>query len=184
VVVYSLLTAAIPLVAFPDPMHPCPCFEDAVCFVGVVIGITYSGWITRHILPLDVLFPTKSMTGRLLSVTRGQLIATLFLRIVVGLLAIFVTRWTMKRTLFAVLPPLFSAVGWSPSTKGLIHYDMATFHREPPHKHVDRGIVTLCSKYHILRMTVDNVTKVVVYCSISVMAAWILPYIVFPRFGI
>jgi len=166
-------------------MHPCPCFEDAVCFVGVVIGITYSGWTTQHVLPLNVLYPVNQVTGDAISITVLQLVWTLFLRIIVGLLAIFMTRFTLKKLMFAVLPPIFGYCGLSTSTKGLIHHDMATFHREPPHKHVsDNGVVTMCSKYHIPRLTIDNITKLVVYCSISLCAAWILPEVVFPHLGI
>ncbi|CAO3664026.1 unnamed protein product [Umbelopsis vinacea] len=43
----------IPLFIFmvgihPDPIERCPCFEDSVCFLGVLIGLLPASWICAH----------------------------------------------------------------------------------------------------------------------------------------
>ncbi|CAO3678361.1 unnamed protein product [Rhizopus stolonifer] len=33
----------------PDPMERCPCFEDSVCFIGVVIGVMPGSWLCNQV---------------------------------------------------------------------------------------------------------------------------------------
>lgn len=32
----------------PDPVDRCPCFEDSVCFMGVLIGLIPGSWVYAH----------------------------------------------------------------------------------------------------------------------------------------
>ncbi|KAF1945244.1 sphingosine-1-phosphate phosphohydrolase [Clathrospora elynae] len=87
----------------PEPADDCPCYDDSVSFSGVVIGINLGAWYyaqTGYALqdayPSSVPFDLHKM---------GLLKATV--RILLGVVVIFVWRATMKPALFTILPPLF-----------------------------------------------------------------------------
>ncbi|KAL6165023.1 Long-chain base-1-phosphate phosphatase [Exserohilum turcicum] len=87
----------------PEPADDCPCYDDSVSFAGVVIGINLGAWHfaqTSYALPdaypSSVPFDLQQM---------GWLKATL--RILLGVVVIFVWRSTMKPALFSILPPIF-----------------------------------------------------------------------------
>lgn len=87
----------------PEPADDCPCFDDSVSFSGVVIGINLGAWhyaqtglALENAYPSSVPFSLQEM---------GILTATV--RIILGVIVIFVWRATMKPVLFTVLPPVF-----------------------------------------------------------------------------
>ncbi|KAF2873333.1 sphingosine-1-phosphate phosphohydrolase-like protein [Massariosphaeria phaeospora] len=87
----------------PEPADDCPCFDDSVSFAGVVIGINIGAWnytLTRYAIndpiPSTVPFDLESI---------GLVKAAI--RILVGVVVIFLWRASMKPTLFTVLPPIF-----------------------------------------------------------------------------
>ncbi|KAK9248234.1 phosphatidic acid phosphatase type 2/haloperoxidase [Lipomyces tetrasporus] len=90
----------------PEPVDPCPCFEDGVAFAGVVLGVDmalWHGWNTpfMNANPYPGYIPYSfSESGILKS----------FARMALGIVAIFVWRAVMKKTLHAVLPPLFRLI--------------------------------------------------------------------------
>ncbi|KAF1846771.1 uncharacterized protein K460DRAFT_356402 [Cucurbitaria berberidis CBS 394.84] len=100
-----LATLAICLMVriHPEPADDCPCFDDSVSFSGVVIGINFGAWhfsqtgyALQHAYPSSVPFSLHEM---------GIIKATM--RILLGVIVIFVWRATMKPALFKILPPLF-----------------------------------------------------------------------------
>lgn len=87
----------------PEPADDCPCFDDSVSFNGVVIGINVgawcyenSGYAVQNAYPSTVPFDLQEM-GFLKTI----------LRILLGVIMIFVWRATMKPALFTILPPIF-----------------------------------------------------------------------------
>ena len=87
----------------PEPADDCPCYDDSVSFAGVVIGINIGAWhyaqtgfALKDAYPSSVPFDLQEM---------GLLKATI--RIVLGVVVIFVWRATMKPALFTILPPIF-----------------------------------------------------------------------------
>ncbi|KAH7398235.1 sphingosine-1-phosphate phosphohydrolase [Pyrenochaeta sp. MPI-SDFR-AT-0127] len=87
----------------PEPADDCPCFDDSVSFSGVVIGINLGAWhyaqtgyALENAYPSSVPFDLQEM---------GIIKATI--RILLGVVVIFVWRATMKPALFTILPPLF-----------------------------------------------------------------------------
>ncbi|USP75990.1 uncharacterized protein yc1106_03264 [Curvularia clavata] len=87
----------------PEPADDCPCYDDSVSFAGVVIGINLGAWhyaqtgyALQDAYPSSVPFSLEEM---------GWLKATI--RILLGVVVIFVWRATMKPALFTVLPPIF-----------------------------------------------------------------------------
>ena len=87
----------------PEPADDCPCYDDSVSFSGVVIGINLGAWhyaqtgyALKDAYPSSVPFDLEEM---------GLLKATI--RILLGVVVIFVWRATMKPALFTILPPIF-----------------------------------------------------------------------------
>lgn len=90
----------------PEPADDCPCFDDSVAFAGVMIGIelggwhyAVGGWAWDDPVPATVPFDLKHM---------GWTIA--ILRVIIGVLLIFVWRGVMKPTLLRLLPHLFRVI--------------------------------------------------------------------------
>lgn len=87
----------------PEPADDCPCFDDTVSFVSVVIGINVGAWhYAMTGLAIDDPIPS---TNPFRLETVGLPRATL--RILLGVVVIFLWRATMKPTLLNVLPPIF-----------------------------------------------------------------------------
>ncbi|KAK9495900.1 phosphatidic acid phosphatase type 2/haloperoxidase [Lipomyces doorenjongii] len=90
----------------PEPVDPCPCFEDGVAFAGVVLGVDmalWHGWGT----PFMTAAPYP---GNIPYSYAESGIVKSFARVAFGIVAIFVWRAVMKKTLHAVLPPLFRLI--------------------------------------------------------------------------
>ncbi|KAF2129280.1 PAP2-domain-containing protein [Dothidotthia symphoricarpi CBS 119687] len=87
----------------PEPADDCPCFDDSVAFSGVLVGINLGGWhfaqtrfAVNDPIPSTVPFDLQEIG-----------IVKAVVRVVLGVVMIFVWRATMKKTLFRILPPFF-----------------------------------------------------------------------------
>lgn len=99
----SVLIVLVLVRIHPEPADDCPCFDDSVAFTGVVIGIQVGAWqyarsffSTDYPIPSTVPFDIQSI---------GLIRA--ILRVVVGVMMIFIWRASMKPTMFKILPPIF-----------------------------------------------------------------------------
>ncbi|KAH7395014.1 phosphatidic acid phosphatase type 2/haloperoxidase [Phaeosphaeria sp. MPI-PUGE-AT-0046c] len=87
----------------PEPADDCPCFDDSVSFLGVVIGINLGAWhYAQTGLALDYPIPSTvpfelEKIGLLRAISR----------IVLGVVVIFLWRSTSKSALLKGLPPFF-----------------------------------------------------------------------------
>lgn len=91
----------------PEPADDCPCFDDSVAFMGVVLGIDlgcYSFASTGYADATAVLPYTIPFDLRRLGVFR------VLARTVAGVLVVFSWRAVMKPTLLRTLPPIFRVV--------------------------------------------------------------------------
>jgi hypothetical protein len=87
----------------PEPADDCPCFDDSVSFLGVVIGINLGAWhYAQTGLALDFPIPSTVPFGLQ---EMGLLKATV--RIVLGVVVIFIWRASAKSALLKGLPPFF-----------------------------------------------------------------------------
>ncbi|CZT25019.1 related to sphingoid base-phosphate phosphatase [Ramularia collo-cygni] len=92
----------------PEPADNCPCFDDSVAFIGVVMGICIGTWNYAQLMT-GLSRPDIAIAD--LYVTSNSDIAKVAGRLVVGIVMIFIWRSTAKRTLLKTLPPIFRFVG-------------------------------------------------------------------------
>jgi len=94
----------------PQPVDDCPCFEDSIAFVSSIMGVMIGKWHAVH-------FGLDKSSGFFTSRTPGfdgndwndwtVWLAFAGLKLVVGVLSIFVWRLVAKAVFHAVLPPTF-----------------------------------------------------------------------------
>lgn len=147
-----------------EPVDDCPCFEDAIAFVSVVMGVTIARWYFVHF----ILAPTNlsSWSDYFVSRTPGLSLATpsdvaifalyALLKMVVGISAIFIWRIVAKRVLLTILPPIYrkfsSEVGPLPTRRW---YTPATDYSEVPadaaHLRTVPSVIDLPSKTSVVK---------------------------------
>ncbi|KAG9022991.1 hypothetical protein FS837_006056 [Tulasnella sp. UAMH 9824] len=87
----------------PDPVDDCPCFEDAIAFLSVILGTTLAMWWREN-------WGYGKYSGFFVQEAPKEWvwwIAGAGVKMVVGVLIIFVFRLIAKPILHAVLPPIF-----------------------------------------------------------------------------
>jgi hypothetical protein len=90
----------------PEPADDCPCFDDSVSFSGVLIGV----YIAAYTFPrttYSVDYPVPGTTPY--SFEEIGFVKTI-LRVLAGVVTIFVWRAVMKPFMFKILPPIFRMV--------------------------------------------------------------------------
>lgn len=94
-----------------EPVDDCPCFDDSVAFIGVLIGLDISqGALIAHLGA-----ETKAYSMDLLKVPLdfGAVgISYLLLRIIIGMLLVVAWKAASKPAVFTILPPIYKFVGW------------------------------------------------------------------------
>ena len=83
----------------PQPVDPCPCFEDAVAIISVILGCYLGFW---HLSSHPHLLATPSPFHYSLPFGVPPV-----LKIAIGVPVLFAWRIVAKRTLHLVLPPIF-----------------------------------------------------------------------------
>ncbi|OWZ53182.1 sphingosine-1-phosphate phosphatase [Cryptococcus neoformans 125.91] len=87
----------------PQPFEACPCFEDAIAVLAVMLGSTLGQWFTVAIWPsIKVQNPTAFYSYNL-----ATIILSIMFRLVFGLGTLFAWRLFAKYTLHQALPPVF-----------------------------------------------------------------------------
>lgn len=122
----------------PSPVDDCPCFEDAISFVSVTLGIITSFWCSKRVPALDADLFTSTTPGAefdsLAAVTTWTLFAVL--KLTMGILLIFGWRMLAKPTVQTLLPPLFRWLAHASPVRlpHRRHYTPATeYSHGPPH---------------------------------------------------
>lgn len=87
-----------------EPVDDCPCFDDLVAFIGVLIGLEFSHILSYRFSsaadPMRIPYDWERL-GLLLSV----------LRVGVGVILVLAWKSVSKRVVFTVLPPIYKFVG-------------------------------------------------------------------------
>jgi len=122
----------------PSPVDDCPCFEDAIACVSVILGILTSFWCSQRVPALNANLFVSVTPGATFdspaAITTWFLFAVL--KLTTGILLIFGWRMLAKPTVQTLLPPLFRWLAHaSPvSLPHRRHYTPATeYSHGPPH---------------------------------------------------
>ena len=106
--VLSVIAMAIAVRFHPEPADNCPCFDDSLAFIGVVMGVTLGTW---HYAQTDAFDPTSEVNlSRMYAYTNQDLFKSCA-RLVGGIIVIFMWRAIMKPLLLRCLPPTFRLRG-------------------------------------------------------------------------
>ncbi|CAH6722419.1 dihydrosphingosine 1-phosphate phosphatase Lcb3p [[Candida] jaroonii] len=95
-----------------EPIDDCPCFDDSVAFIGVLIGLDLSHWLAQ-------------VTGFFLKITTNQDINPIIIdynyehigliksiiRVIMGISMVVVWQLVSKRIVFTILPPVYKFIG-------------------------------------------------------------------------
>jgi membrane-associated phospholipid phosphatase len=122
----------------PSPVDDCPCFEDAIAFVSVILGQITSLWFSKRLPALNSdLFTSKTPGGAFdspFAITTWMFFA--LLKLTTGISIIFAWRMLAKPTVQTLLPPLFRWLAHASPVRlpHRRHYTPATeYSRGPPH---------------------------------------------------
>ncbi|KAG2089314.1 PAP2 superfamily-domain-containing protein [Suillus discolor] len=119
----------------PHPVDDCPCFEDAIAFVSVLLGIALSRWHSVY-SGVDERFLSSVMPGpQGAAWTLEDTVSWWTLacaKVTIGILVIFVWRILAKSLLHIVLPPLFRLLASSFDLPHRRFYTPATDYQHMP----------------------------------------------------
>jgi len=104
----SVAALAVAVRIYPEPADNCPCFDDSVAFLGVVMGIEVGIWHYSLGKPHHASNPASPLAD-IYPFTEFDLLK-IAARIVTGVIVIFVWRAVMKPLLLRGLPPVFRFV--------------------------------------------------------------------------
>ncbi|KAI0945106.1 hypothetical protein AcV7_001736 [Taiwanofungus camphoratus] len=92
----------------PQPVDDCPCFEDAIAFIAVVMGEILATWYMTH-HGYDDSFFVSTMAGSAWSdwIDVGSWVSVASMKMVLGILVIFAWRILAKSLFHLILPPIF-----------------------------------------------------------------------------
>ncbi|OLL27081.1 Dihydrosphingosine 1-phosphate phosphatase [Neolecta irregularis DAH-3] len=120
----------------PEPVDPCPCFDDGVAFASVIMGTHLGHWrfaMSYVGYPIGSITYNFGKTGIFISIAR----------IALGITTIISWRVLMKPLLFTLLPPVFrffELLGLSIPRK---HYIKASTYIRVPDKLPDESLLNL-----------------------------------------
>lgn len=91
-----------------EPVDDCPCFDDTVAFIGVLIGLDFSHWLCFHTGyltnrsgdPLSIYFDYERLG-----------IFNAVARVVLGMALVAAWKAISKPVVFTILPPIYKRVG-------------------------------------------------------------------------
>lgn len=142
--IFSLVPITVTLIClllvnqYPSPVDDCPCFEDAIAFVSVILGQMTSFWYSKRVPALNADNFTSITPGAAFdspaAITTWMLFATF--KLTTGILLIFAWRLLAKPTVQALLPPLFRWLAHASPIRlpHRRHYTPATeYSHGPPH---------------------------------------------------
>lgn len=90
----------------PEPADNCPCYDDSVAFAGVIAGVEVAHWHFASSIYADPSQPPSTVYYSLEQLGWSKTV----LRVIGGIVTIFVWRAAMKPTLLRCLPPIFRLI--------------------------------------------------------------------------
>ena len=90
----------------PDPVDNCPCFEDAIAFVSVALGVALGQWHV-HQRPFEAAVATRGILSIHEPLGFVLWVAASLSKLMLGITCILMWRLAAKTMLYFVLPPIF-----------------------------------------------------------------------------
>ncbi|KAI0747169.1 PAP2-domain-containing protein [Daedaleopsis nitida] len=142
----------------PQPVDDCPCFEDAIAFVSVVMGEFVMRWFMLH-NGYDETFFTRSMPGSSWATWSdvGTWWSTAGIKMVIGILTIFIWRIAAKSFCHFVLPPTFRLLSHLFTLPHRRFYTPATDYTSVPAEKGLRPIPSVIDLPRMVEYEVDGV---------------------------
>lgn len=95
-----------------DPVDDCPCFDDSVAFIGVLIGLDLSHWYANYSQYFLQFSSTTVNNSIIIDYDYSRLgVYKSILRVIVGVGVVGIWKSVSKPIIFTVLPPVYKAVG-------------------------------------------------------------------------
>lgn len=141
----------------PQPVDDCPCFEDAIAFVSVVMGEMTFRWYMRHhgfnedyfkILMVGSSWETP------MDVAAWTALA--FIKLLLGILTIFVWRIFAKSLFHAILPPTFRLLSHLFTLPHRRFYIPATDYTSVPPEKTLRAVPSVIDLPHMMELQLDE----------------------------
>ncbi|KAL1941837.1 hypothetical protein VTO73DRAFT_6837 [Trametes versicolor] len=122
----------------PQPVDDCPCFEDAIAFISVVMGEFLARWFMQH-NGYDQSFFVRAMPGSSWATWADVGLWWTFaaIKMVIGVLAIVIWRMLAKSFCHFILPPTFRFLSHGLKLPNRRFYTPATDYTSMP---VDKGL--------------------------------------------
>lgn len=94
---------------YPEPVDDCPCFDDSVAFVGVLIGLD----LAHYACVLTEYFTDKNHFGDplLIPFDPACTVYVAVARFLLGVGLVVAWKLLLKPVIFTILPPIYKAVG-------------------------------------------------------------------------
>ena len=138
----------------PEPADNCPCFDDSVAFLGVIMGCTIGTWhYTRWSYGVDG--PSDLSLSQLYASTNQDLIKSAA-RLLCGIIVIFMWRAVMKPTLLRSLPPIFRFVDYWGFSLPRRYFLQARHYKQVPPLRRDDNIIPSASEIPSMLSSIRN----------------------------
>ncbi|KAL1918285.1 uncharacterized protein VTP21DRAFT_2945 [Calcarisporiella thermophila] len=111
----------------PDPVDRCPCFEDSVCFTSVIFGVLGGSWYFAK-TPYAWSTPTVATVPYDVGAIG---VAGSVMRIVFGIIVLFIWRLVAKKACYFLLPPIYRSLNLPHRNFEVAAKDYRSLHDEP-----------------------------------------------------
>ncbi|PGH18444.1 hypothetical protein AJ79_00514 [Helicocarpus griseus UAMH5409] len=106
-VVFTVVVVILALIRIhPEPADSCPCFDDSVAFAGVMMGAEFGNW---HFAQTSYAWSDPYPATVPYDLGKLGLFKTI-IRILLGVVIVFLWREIMKPSLHRLLPPVFRVI--------------------------------------------------------------------------
>lgn len=107
----SIIAGYVLLIHFHvEPVDDCPCFDDSVAFIGVLIGIDISHWLLNITNYLTYKNPFEEPIIVRYDFDEFGLVKSI-IRVVMGVTFVVIWKTISKPVIFTVLPPIYKFIG-------------------------------------------------------------------------
>lgn len=95
-----------------EPIDDCPCFDDSVAFIGVLIGLDLSHWLADSTKFFLTLSDDSGVNPIIIDYNYHKLgLVKSVLRVVLGMALVLLWQVVSKPTVFTLLPPIYKYIG-------------------------------------------------------------------------